>query len=68
VRYRVLDNSTVVEARDSGSLADQNRGEEVEKSKSNRKEATAADAEEHSNGNRRNQQSIRHHRRHTSRE
>jgi len=69
VRYRVLENAPVVEARDSGSLADQNKGEEVEKSKSSRKEATAAaDAEEHSNGDHRNQRSVRHRRRHTSRE
>jgi hypothetical protein len=69
VRYRVLENAPVVEARDPGSLADQNKGEEVEKSKSNRKEATAAaDAEEHSNSDHRNQRSVRHRRRHTSRE
>jgi hypothetical protein len=69
VRYRVLENAPVVEARDPGSLAYQNKAEEVEKSKSNRKEATAAaDAEEHSNGDHRNQRSVRHRRRHTSRE
>jgi hypothetical protein len=69
VRYRVLENAPVADARDASSLAEQAKGGQDEKAKSNWKESTAAaDARtEHSPRNHRNQRSVRHHKKHSSR-
>jgi hypothetical protein len=70
VRYRVLENAPVADARDAGSLTEQNKGGQDDKAKSNGKESvTAADeTAEHSPRNHRNQRAVRHLKKHPSRE
>jgi hypothetical protein len=70
VRYRVLENAPVADARDAGSLAEQNKTDQDEKAKSDRKASmtVAGEAAERSPRNHRNQRSVRHHRKQRSRE
>jgi len=60
----------VADARDAGSLTEQNKESQDEKAKSNWKESTTAADErtEHSRRNHGNRRPIRHHKKHPSRE
>jgi hypothetical protein len=70
VRYRVIENAPATEARESVSLIDQNKTSEDEKSKINSKALAAAqnDNGKHSDRDDRNHRTVRHHKKHRSRE
>jgi hypothetical protein len=70
VRYRVLENAPATEARESVSLMDQNKASDGEKSKINSKALAAAQNEngKHPDRDDRNHRTVRHHKKHRSRE